>query len=500
MQRIILTLLIALLCQISFLWGQNNSVQRLGANINTKAEEYWPLISADDRTLLFNRLVSQDGVKNEDFYYSTRDSLGNWSEAVPLLSLNTKENEGAPTLSADGRFIIFASCNHPNSYGSCDLFYSLKVGNNWLPPRNLGSSINTKAWETQPSLSADGTELYFVSNREGGKGGMDIWHSKLLQIDSNNEMLWSVPQNLSINTTKNEISPFIHSDNETLYFSSNGYSEKEQFDIYISRKQDTTFTTPENIGAPVNTPSDELGFVVNAAGTTAYFSSNRNGISKDIYTFSMPANYRPKKVQILKGKVLSKKNQRPLLASLQLQATDDSLKVYNSITDFETGAYLLCLTQGKKWRLSVNSEGHFFHVENIDLRTKELPFSDKDILLSPIQKEAKLQLNNIFFETDKATLKNVLKIELEHVKNLLLQNPSLKVELRGHTDNRGTNNYNQRLSEARAYRVYEWLVQNGISAERLAAKGYGKLLPIATNETDEGRAKNRRTELKVTFF
>ncbi|PVX50100.1 outer membrane protein OmpA-like peptidoglycan-associated protein [Balneicella halophila] len=484
----------------SVVLGQDIIVQRMSDSINTQAEEYWPTISADGNTLIFNRLVNHKGLENEDFYYSTRDSLGNWSKAQPLSALNTEENEGAQTLSADGRFMVFTSCNNRDSYGSCDLFYSIKIGDNWLPPRNLGKAINTKAWETQPSLSADGTELYFVSNRKGGKGGMDIWHSKLLQIDNQGHMHWSEPENLNINTAKSEVSPFIHSDNKTLYFSSNGYTKQPQFDIYISRKQNNTFTTPENIGAPINTSADEIGLVVNTVGTTAYFASNREGNNKDIYTFPLPAAYRPEKVQILQGRVINAKDKSPLLSSITLQSATDSSLTYYALTDFKTGEYLLCLTQGETWRLSAQSEGYLFHNENIDLQNQELPYEYKDIELKPIEKEVRIVLNHIFFDTDKATLKSTSKLELEHVKQLLNANPSLKIELSGHTDSQGSNTHNQQLSEARAKAVYDWLVAEGISPERLAAKGYGEHQPVATNATAEGRAKNRRTELKVLSF
>lgn len=470
----------------------------MNSNINTEAQEYWPIVTADDKTLIFNRLMTTNGFKNEDFYYSTRDSLGGWSKALPLKTLNTEENEGAQTLSANGKFMIFTSCNHKDGYGSCDLFYSLKIGETWLPPRNLGSTINTKAWETQPALSADGTELYFVSNRAGGKGGMDIWHSKLLCIDQEGQMQWSAPTNLTINTPKSEMSPFIHSDNQTLYFSSNGYTQNPQFDIYLTRKKAGVFSTPENIGAPINTTADEVGFVVNTSGTTAYFSSDRQGDNKDIYSYSLPTCHRPQKVKILQGKVLNKINKQPLLASLSLQSLTDSTKRYHTLTDFENGSYLLCLTQGKEWRFSVQAEGFLFYSEKIDLRTKNLVSTHKDILLAPLEKGAKLTLNTIFFDTDKATLKPSSIMELEHIKQLLLENPTLKIELSGHTDNQGTNAYNQRLSKARALSIYKWLLAQGIAAVRLSAKGYGESLPIATNETETGRAQNRRTELKVT--
>ncbi len=479
-----------------FISAQHIIPQKLNSNINTSSHEYWPSITANDSILIFNRLNTQNGYKNEDIYYSTKDSLGNWTKSLPFKTLNTEENEGAQTISADGRFMIFTSCNNRNSYGSCDLFYSIKIGEEWMPSRNLGSDINTRYWETQPALSADGTELYFVSNRPSGKGGMDIWHSKLLYIDSTGQMHWSVPQNLNINTPKNEMSPFIHIDNETLYFSSNGYGEEDQLDIFMSTKKDSLFTTPVNIGPPINTDSDEIGFVVNAAGTTAYFSSNKEGNNRDIYSFPLPETFRPRKVKILQGKILDAKSKKPLFATIDVTNTEDT-SAYHTVSDMTTGNYLICLTQGKDWQLSVQAETYLFYSK---ILSDSLKKQYKNIYLKPIEKNAILTLHNIFFDTDKSTLKEKSKSELRNVRQLLMQNPSLRIELSGHTDNQGSLSYNQKLSEDRAKAVLHWLVNNGISQNRLIAKGYGKLQPVATNETEEGRAKNRRTELKVIAY
>ncbi|PID89220.1 MAG: flagellar motor protein MotB, partial [Bacteroidia bacterium] len=431
-KKIILFLATVFLCQAK---GQIPVSQRLSDSINTKNHEYWPSITANDSILIFNRLINKDGYKNEDFYYSTKDSAGNWTEAKPLVALNTYENEGAQTISADGQFMIFTSCNHPQSVGSCDLFYSFKHNGEWTPARNLGETLNTRYWETQPSLSADGTELYFVSNRPGGKGGMDIWHCKLLGFNETGGMQWSEPENLNINTPKNEMSPFIHSDNETLYFSSDGYTKKVGLDVFVARKTGATFSTPTNIGSPVNTDADEMGFIVNAAGTTAYFSSDQNANNRDIYSFPLPAKFRPKKVQILQGKVLNSKDKSPVFATLSLYAQNDRTATYNTITVLENGQYLLCLRKGKLWHLSVQADGYLFHSERIDLQEEAPDMQQKNIELTPIEKNATLTLRNIFFDTDKATLKEESKAELQNVKQLLEQNPTLRIELSGHTDN-----------------------------------------------------------------
>lgn len=484
----------------SFLLAQNTSLKRLSDSINTYADEYWPSITADDSTLIFNRLIGTGYLKQEDFYYSTKDSLGHWKMALPINELNTEGNEGAQSISANGRFMVFTACGRRDGFGSCDLYYSIKIGNKWLPPRNMGKTINTRFWEAQPSISADGKTLYFVSNRPKGKGGMDIWYSRLLSISEEGTLLWSEPENININTEKNEMSPFIHSDNETLYFSSQSYENLGGLDIFMCQKDSVGFSTPKNLGAPINTAGDEMGFIVNSKGNTAYFSSDRNQNNKDIYSYIIPTKLRPNKVLYIKGKVLSSNKKAPLLANLQLQNLSNRANNYQTFSDIESGEYLLCIPTGKQWRLTAQSNGFLFYSETIDLREVDKLHHQKDIVLSAIEYGAKIQLNSIFFDTDKATLKPKSLAELQDIKSLMQQNPELKIELSGHTDNQGNYKYNMLLSQKRANAVFDWLVAQGVSSDRLSAKGYGTMYPKATNETVQGRKQNRRTELKVTDY
>lgn len=494
------TFFILYLLNCSFLLAQNNIPKRLSDSINTYADEYWPSITADDSTLIFNRLIGTGYFKQEDFYYSTKDSLGNWRKALPIDALNTDGNEGAQSISANGRFMVFTACGRRDGLGSCDLYYSIKIGNQWLPARNMGATINTRFWEAQPSISADGKTLYFVSNRPNGKGGMDIWRSELLSISDEGTLLWSEPENININTQKNEMSPFIHSDNKTLYFSSQSYENLGGLDIFMCKKDSIGFSDPKNLGAPINTEKDEMGFIVNAQGTTAYFSSDKNQNNKDIYSFLLPEKLRPNKVLYIKGKVSQEQNKTPLLAQLQLQNLSDQTDNYQTFTDIESGEYLLCISTGKQWRLTVQSEGFLFYSETIDLRKIDSLHHQKNIELSAIKYGAKIQLHSIFFDTDKATLKPESLAELQDIKILLEQHPKLKIELSGHTDSQGNNAYNMLLSEKRANAVFAWLVEQGISSDRLSVKGYGTTRPIATNETAQGRKQNRRTELKVVDY
>lgn len=479
---------------------QMGLLSKFSDSINTSAHEYWVTVTADDSTMIFNRLINEGGFKQEDFYTSTRKKDGLWTKAVPITSLNTDGNEGAQAISADGRFMVFTACGRDDGYGSCDLYYSIKIGDTWITPRNMGPQINTEAWETQPSLSADGTELYFVSNKKGGKGKMDIWYSFLKGINKEGLMEWSTPQNLDINTEKSEMSPFIHHDNETLYFSSRGYGGYGGFDVFFSRKKDSIFTKPTNLGKIVNTKSDEIGLIVNTAGTMAYFASDRQDFNNDIYSLILPYAYRPKEVHYIKGKVIDKKSKAPLLAYVLLQNLDKTKETYQTYTDWETGEYLICVRTGKQWALSVQSDSHLFYSEHIDLRNKKTLHNIKNMQLSPLALGEKVSLRNIFFDTDKATLKPASELELRRILQMLNKHPNLRLEIGGHTDSSGKKDYNENLSKNRALSVYNWLVDKNIDKNRLKWKGYGDSLPISTNKTVEGKAQNRRTEIKVIGF
>lgn len=475
-------------------------LSKFSDSINTDAHEYWVTVTADDSTIIFNRLIKEGGIKQEDFYTSTRKKDGEWTKAIPITSLNTDGNEGAQAISADGRFMVFTACGRQEGYGSCDLYYSIKIGDTWIKPRNMGPKINTDAWETQPSLSADGTELYFVSNKEGGKGKMDIWYSFLKGIDEEGLMQWSEPQNLDINTKESEMSPFIHHDNQTLYFSSRGYGGFGGFDVFVSRKKDSIFTQPINMGKLVNTKSDEIGLVVNTAGTTAYFASDRQNFNNDIYSLILPYESRPKEVHYIKGKVLDKNGKAPLLAYILLQNLENEKEMYQTYTDWETGEYLICVKTDKQWALSIQADKHLFYSEHIDLRNNKQLHNVKNIKLSPLALGEKVSLRNIFFDIDKSTLQPTSTMELKRLLQLLEKHSTLKLEISGHTDSSGRKGYNQTLSENRALSVYRWLVENGIAKDRLTWKGYGDNIPIAPNSTPEGKAQNRRTEMKVIGF
>lgn len=478
----------------------------MGANINSENDEYLPAITADEQTLIITVRRPKDAETigkatklEEDFYISTKVN-DQWSKAEPMgPPLNTHGNEGAQCISPDGQYIYFTACNRDDGKGSCDIYFSKKNGNTWTTPANLGAPVNTAAWETQPSISSDGRTLYFASNREGGKGGIDIWKTYL---NDNGE--YETPINLgdSINTRYDEMSPFIHPDNQTLYFSSNGMLGMGGKDIYYSRKNtDGEWTKPVNIGYPINTYADEINLLVNAKGNLAYFSSDKpGGFGKyDLYSFELYQAARPKMVSYIKGKVFDAETLRKLDAKFELLSLKTGEVVVQSTANPTTGEFLVCLPVGNDYALNVSKDGYLFFSANFSLggvHSEIKPYTI-DVPLKPIKVGETVVLKNIFFETDKFELKNESKVELNKLINLLKQNPILKIEISGHTDNVGNDKYNFNLSENRAKTVYEYLITNGIAKTRLSYKGYGLNKPIDTNDTETGKANNRRTEFKV---
>ena len=477
----------------------------MGENINSEYDDYWPSLSADESVMVITRLLPID-ISNpepymnrqEDFYVSNfRDGI--WQPVEDAGSpLNTPNNEGAQAISSDGSLMVFTGCNRPDGFGRCDLYFSELEGDRWTIPKNLGGKINTPYGEKQPSLSSDGRILYFVSNRNDGLGGYDVWIS-YKQDDGN----WGNPVNAgdSINTPDDEHSPFIHPDNQTLYFSSDGWPGLGLFDIFITRKtSDSTWSTPVNLGYPINTYGNEEGLIVNARGQTAYYSSDRSSDqARDIFYFDLYEDVRPVKVSYMKGRVYDAETKKRLGARFELINLNTATPIMVSTSDPETGEFLVCIPANADYALNVSRTGYLFysdHFETKQVYARTAPYL-KDIPLQPIKVGERIILRNVFFEYNKHDLKYESRVELNKVVKLMNDNPTLVVELSGHTDNTGTAEYNQTLSENRAISVRNYLIEKGIDENRMTFKGYGLTMPVATNETEEGRAANRRTELKI---
>jgi outer membrane protein OmpA-like peptidoglycan-associated protein len=465
----------------------------LGDSINTQDLEYFPSLTIDGSKMIFTRRIDSD----EDFYESNFIN-GKWSKAKPLGGkVNTNLNEGAQNISQDGQLLIFTGCNYPEGQGSCDLYFSVKTNTGWSEPQNLGPVVNTDFWESSPSLSPDKRDLYFASSMAGGFGGRDIWVTHRLPTGK-----WSRPENLgeAVNTTGDESCPFMHADNETLYFNSNGHPGYGMTDLFLSKKvNDSSWTVAENLGYPINTIDDQGSLIVAADGKTAYYASDGAGSKGglDIYSFQLREDIRPLKTLWVKGKVFDKKTNAGLPSAVEL--TD--LKSGNSISKLQTdevGNYLVTLPVGKDYAFNVNRRGYLFYSDNFSLSKNN---SDSvfivNIPLQPIEKGATIVLKNIFFETGNFALRNESKSELDKLVTLLNDNPNLKIQIDGHTDNVGQEKDNLLLSTNRAKSVVGYLLSKAVKADRLTYKGLGSTKPVADNATEQGRALNRRTELSI---
>jgi len=478
----------------------------LGDSINTEYDEYINAITSDDGLLYFTRLDKKDDQTidqqlsgEEDFYVASHADT-TWLKAINLgPPINTHGNEGAITISPDGRYLFFAACSRDDGYGRCDIYWAHREGTSWSVPENLGPVVNSEHWDSQPSFSSDGKTLYFASNRPGGKGSSDIWQTELI-----GDGQWSVPVNLgdSINTRAEEMAPFIHPDDQTLYFSSKGHQGMGKLDLFFSRKNpEGRWKKPVNMGYPINTCADEITVVVNARGDLAYISSAKFGGKgrQDVYSFSLYKEARPMLTTYFKGVVYDDDTKVKLEANFELINLESSEVIAKSHSDKRTGEFLLALPTQRNYALNVSKDGYLFYSDNFFLEKNDNQAKPtvKNIPLKPIKIGESVVLKNIFFDTDKFTLKNESLIELNKLLALLTANPKMKIELGGHTDNIGTAEHNLELSRNRAKTVYEYLVQHGITNTRLSYAGYGFNQPIDLNTTEQGRANNRRTEFKV---
>jgi tetratricopeptide (TPR) repeat protein len=474
----------------------------LGPAVNSNADEYINALAADGSGIYFTRRTKNTGNSgrdfNEDFYFAGfhGDSL---EMAAKLNYPPGKENDaGGLCISPDGRLLFFTCCFRADRIGSCDLYFSEKTGDKWSAAKNMGRVVNTESWEAQPSISPDGKTLYFASNRNGGKGSSDIWKTERAADGS-----WSKPVNLGspVNTASSEMAPFIHYDNKTLYFSSGGHQGMGGADLFKSTREANSWSNPQNLGYPINSADDELVIVVSPEGNLGYISSfdKSSGMGYDIFRFEMSDVIKPDPVTYLKGKVYDRDSGIPLGAKFTLiDIASDSI-IIESVSDRINGEFLVCLPGNRDYALNVSCNGYLFYSDHFPLSEIKTSLDPvlKDIPLEPVAIGNSMILRNIFYETDQYVLKPESYPELNELFDFLKANPSLRIEVGGHTDNVGTAAYNVELSTNRAHAVSLYLENAGLDASRVTFKGYGESKPVGNNETEEGRAMNRRTEITI---
>ncbi len=507
-------------------------IDHLSGDLNSAYPDYGPVVNADESVLFFTtRRPSVKGSEHtesdfgymEDILIAERDRDGSWSVVRnPGKPLNSDEHDAIVGITPDGQQLFLYKAS-----GGGDLYYSRLDGNQWRKPKKLSNKVNSKYHESYASFSYDGKRMFYVSDMPDGYGQHDIYMSELSEKGK-----WQEGKNLGavINTPYDETAVFMHPDGKTLYFSSTGHSTMGGYDIFKSEFSDGEWSDPENLGYPLNTPGDDVFITLSASGKHAYISSVRpeGKGDQDIYlvTFLGPEkgvintsedqliayNQEPvtqtlieeavevetTQLTLMKGIITDKKTGEPLQAEITLTNVNTNEQLTSFTSNSETGKYLVTLPAGKNYGIAVRADGYLFYSENIDLREKSgYREIEKNIALDQIEIGKSIVLRNIFFDSGKSTLRDESQAELDRLYEIMDENPGIRVEISGHTDNVGSASFNKKLSEARAKAVVDYLVDKGIDAGRLEYAGYGFEKPIASNDTEEGRQKNRRTEFKI---
>jgi len=477
------------------------------AAICTEADEYLPVITADNEKAYFTRrtfvkevgaAVTTKPVERFSFSGSLSENDFTKGEQMPP-PFNKSLNEGGASLSADNKFMFFTVCKNDGEGMNCDIWYTFFSKGQWAEIKNAGPLVNgKKSWDSQPSLSSDGKTLYFASTREGGFGELDIW--KCIKDKDNT---WSAPINLGpeINTKGNEKSPFFHSDGQTLYFSSTGQLGYGGYDIFFSKlDKEDKWAVPKNIGYPINSEKDDLGFFVSTDGRSGYFASDKlKGVGGwDIYFFDLYKEARPERVVFVSGEVRNEKNEVVADAKVELKNTRTK-EVTQIDVDSLTGKYVAVVAFNEDHILTIKEPGKAFTSQYLSTADSSLNKPKKlDLKVEEIKVGKTYQINNINFSTNSYLLTPETINIVEELSIFLAENPAVKISIQGHTDNVGKPEENLKLSKDRAKMVLDLLVLNGIDSARLTHKGFGATKPVASNMTEKGKALNRRTEFVIT--
>ncbi len=478
---------------------QEINLERLSENINTNESEYLPAFSADGKMLIYTKRSG----RQEDFYMSNFDGES-FTLGVPLDGLNTSKNEGAHCLSPDGEYLFFTGCHMEGSQGGCDIYITMKQDGSWIKPINMGPNVNSRHWDAQPSLSPDGKRLYFASERSGGKGKSDIWY-----VEFQNGT-WGMPINAgdAINTEGNEASPFIHLDGQTLYFRSDGHIGMGDYDLFLSRWENNDWGEAQNMGYPINSERSEGALSVSTDGQYAYYATDANSDNLDIFRFKLPEELRPQKVTYFKAQVLDAETESPIKAMVEVYDLE-AQQAYMSDNTNQSGYLLASVPERSKYSIHVSAPGYIFYSDNIfwsdstsvnepqEIKIMLQKIEAPEVIANNKKETTPVILRNIFFESGSELLLSSSEFEIAKLAKILEESPEAKIRITGYTDNIGREEDNQILSLKRATSVKNALMEKGIDDSRIMVQGLGEAQPIDTNDTEEGRKNNRRTEFAL---
>ncbi|GAB5527293.1 MAG: hypothetical protein Roseis2KO_51650 [Roseivirga sp.] len=465
--------------------------KELEAPINDQPQQYFPSITAND--MLVYTVRGKVGRGDENIFFSQWDGE-TWTKPESIsTSINTDRNEGTASISADGRTLVFTGCNKPNGVGSCDLYISYRSEEGWSKPQLLSESVNTLYWESQPSLSQDGRQLYFVSKRPDGLGGQDIWWSEKISGE------WAPAINLgpAVNTSFDDCSPYIHPNAKTLFFASRGRLGFGGYDLF--RTEQTArmeWMEPLNLGYPINTHGNQVGYTISADGW-AYYSDSDSDRQTRLFRFKMPPDLLPEApIFALTGYVSDADTEQPLAAEVNVSdlATDSTLLITRSAQ--RNGQFKLLMESNESAYLYIKKKGYLLYKANLDELFDATGLAE--IALTPLKLGERIVLTDILFEFNSAELDANATKELNQAAAFLLANPEVRIEIAGHTDSQGNDDYNIKLSKSRAESVYRYFLEKSVPKENLVFKGYGESQPIAVGTDASQAALNRRIELIIT--
>jgi len=473
--------------------------EKLPEPLNEFQLQYFPVLTADGEQLLFTKRDGTGNNDKEDIFMAFVSPEGNWSKPQSVAqAINSPYNEGTCTITADGNILIYTSCDAPDSEGSCDLYITYKVNGRWQRPKNMGKNVNSRSWDSQPSLSADGRILFFSSNRKGGFGGNDIWYSVMQNDDT-----WSEAKNLGdvVNTSKDEISPFMFFNNEILFFSSNGHPGFGGMDIQLSKVVDGEFTKPENLGLPINDQLDQVALFITAQKDYAYFTELSTGEKESnrslLYRFKFPKEISlGENLTVTEGKVLNSKTGEPIDATLSLVSLTNDSTLYRFKADGKTGEFTMLYPDKAISGLYVEKKGFIPKIYNVE-RDKIKNVKGLKVELVPVAAGEEFVFENVFFEFDEYGLKSESISSLKILVKFLTENPNVNILITGHTDNVGSASYNQNLSLQRAKSVQDYLIKHGFHQGRVLVEGKGDNEPMIPNISAQNQALNRRITIKI---